>query len=110
MKKFLHLIILFLLITLHAESMEKYDGQITNVPRQVYLINENWQYLEDNCATLKDLSATRIEWQPIDLPHTWNAFDATDMTPGYRRDISWYKKVLHMPKIKIRCSIYPSKV
>ena len=34
------------------------------------------------------------------MPHTWNAIDATDNNPGYRRDISWYKKEIFIPKIK----------
>ncbi|MBT8056153.1 MAG: glycoside hydrolase family 2 protein, partial [Gammaproteobacteria bacterium] len=28
------------------------------------------------------------------LPHTWNANDTVDAVPGYRRDASWYRKVL----------------
>ncbi|HEV2492484.1 MAG TPA: glycoside hydrolase family 2 TIM barrel-domain containing protein [Terriglobia bacterium] len=31
-------------------------------------------------------------WQPIELPHTWNAHDATDAKPGYWRGIGWYRK------------------
>ncbi len=31
-------------------------------------------------------------WQRINLPHCWNAFDATDVTPGYWRGIGWYRK------------------
>lgn len=28
----------------------------------------------------------------VNIPHTWNAEDAFDETPGYRRGIGWYKK------------------
>jgi beta-galactosidase len=31
-------------------------------------------------------------WQPIDLPHTWNAYDVTDSQAGYWRGIGWYRK------------------
>jgi len=31
-------------------------------------------------------------WQPIDLPHTWNAHDVSDEKPGYWRGIGWYRK------------------
>ncbi len=31
-------------------------------------------------------------WQPVDLPHTWNAHDTTDEKPGYWRGIGWYRK------------------
>ena len=31
-------------------------------------------------------------WQAVELPHTWNAHDVTDATPGYWRGIGWYRK------------------
>jgi len=31
-------------------------------------------------------------WDPINLPHTWNANDASDDVPGYFRGIGWYRK------------------
>jgi hypothetical protein len=31
-------------------------------------------------------------WEPIDLPHTWNAHDGCDDIPGYWRGIGWYRK------------------
>ncbi|UMB54158.1 glycoside hydrolase family 2 protein [Lutibacter sp. A64] len=36
------------------------------------------------------------EWEVLNLPHSWNSTDATDVEPGYRRNASWYAK-----KIKI---------
>ena len=31
-------------------------------------------------------------WQPVTLPHTWNAHDVMDQKPGYWRGIGWYRK------------------
>ncbi len=31
-------------------------------------------------------------WEPIYLPHTWNAHDGSDEIPGYFRGIGWYRK------------------
>ena len=31
-------------------------------------------------------------WERINLPHTWNAQDSMDETPGYWRGIGWYRK------------------
>ncbi len=31
-------------------------------------------------------------WKPIDLPHTWNAYDVMDAQAGYWRGIGWYRK------------------
>jgi beta-galactosidase len=54
-------------------------------------IRAGWEYLENNTADpTKAIIAGR--WIPVDLPHTWNAFDSVDPVPGYRRDASWYRK------------------
>mgnify|MGYP001358888936 FL=1 len=66
--------------------------------RQKVNINNGWQYLEHNARTV-DEALTHPAWQEIDLPHTWNAKDATDLTPGYRRDGSWYRKEIKISKI-----------
>ncbi len=31
-------------------------------------------------------------WQPVSLPHTWNANDGSDEIPGYFRGIGWYRR------------------
>lgn len=59
--------------------------------RKVININEDWQYLENNLTEVTELKNQK-DWEKIDLPHTWNQWDAVDMLPGYRRDASWYKK------------------
>jgi len=35
-------------------------------------------------------------WGSTDLPHTWNAHDGCDDTPGYWRGIGWYRKHFHV--------------
>ena len=60
-------------------------------------INENWQYLERSVTTVEQALVANT-WQKIALPHTWNATDTVDTLPGYRRDASWYKKSLILPK------------
>lgn len=54
-------------------------------------LNANWEYLEDNTTDLMVLEKA-LGWQPVNLPHTWNQWDAMDGDPGYRRDGSWYRK------------------
>lgn len=61
-------------------------------------INNNWLYLENNTSDIND-ALKQNDWQSINLPHTWNALDATDLNPGYRRTGSWYKKELNMPLV-----------
>lgn len=61
--------------------------------RKIQNINSNWQYLENNLTDIKELEIQK-GWRAIDLPHTWNQWDAVDNSPGYRRDGSWYQKEL----------------
>ena len=58
------------------------------------LINSDWQYLQYAADTPQQAIA-KNDWQNISLPHTWNATDTVDSTPGYRRSTSWYKRELN---------------
>ena len=87
---------LFLLLFLvfscqNANQDSKQERSKTN-------INSNWLYLEDNTTAIDD-ALKQEGWENINLPHTWNALDATDLEPGYRRTGSWYKKDLDIPSI-----------
>jgi len=61
--------------------------------RTIVNINSEWSYLEEPHKQPK-VAATSNNWTSVDLPHSWNSLDATDLVPGYRRDASWYKKEL----------------
>ncbi len=63
--------------------------------RQIININKDWKYLENNLTEISELKASQ-SWEEIDLPHTWNQWDAVDMLPGYRRDASWYQKEIQI--------------
>lgn len=67
------------------------------LPRQQINLNRDWYYSATNVARVNDLSLVQSDWQKVQLPHTWNAFDAVDNVPGYRRDAGWYKKQLFIP-------------
>ncbi len=62
-------------------------------PRQK--ISSDWHYLENAAEDPAVASATGA-WTTVDLPHTWNALDTTDIVTGYRRDGSWYRKTLEV--------------
>ena len=61
--------------------------------REMINLNNDWSYLEQNFTNLEKVQDSDL-WQSINLPHTWNQWDAVDNSPGYRRDVSWYKKEL----------------
>lgn len=72
--------------------------RILNVPtRKPYNLNEDWNYLGDNIISVNDLNKSPVEWIKLDLPHTWNQWDAVNNEPGYRRDASWYEKRIYLP-------------
>ena len=89
-----------------VEALRKYwdkkqtERQIkNNGGRQILNLNKNWYYLEDAEKDVNQLSKSPAQWQFIQLPHTWNRFDATDNLPGYRRSASWYEKRIFVPEL-----------
>ena len=69
------------------------------------LINKDWWYIESPGQDPDAIAS--ISKVKINLPHTWNAFDAVDMVPGYRRDASWYEKNLTLnPEKEKRYILY----
>ncbi|MEA3288377.1 MAG: glycoside hydrolase family 2 TIM barrel-domain containing protein [Candidatus Marinimicrobia bacterium] len=65
--------------------------------RQTINLNEGWRYLEQSLEISQVGEVSQSEWVDINLPHTWNALDATDNNPGYRRSASWYRKLIQFP-------------
>ncbi|HHH50050.1 MAG TPA: beta-galactosidase, partial [Saprospiraceae bacterium] len=75
-------------------SLSSNNSFASNKPlpkRIIQNINLDWQYLENNLTDIAKLKNQK-NWHSINLPHTWNQWDAVDVMPGYRRDASWYQK------------------
>lgn len=71
-------------------------GENVASSRTVTNINAGWEYLENNTTTLSSASSDS-NWGAINLPHSWNQWDAVDAAAGYRRDASWYRKTITIP-------------
>ena len=85
-------IITFCVVACDSKSSSSIEGRITEN------LNQDWQYLENNTMSLS--TAKEMDgWENVTLPHSWNAFDATDVEAGYRRDASWYKKNLNIDSV-----------
>ncbi|GAA4951985.1 glycoside hydrolase family 2 TIM barrel-domain containing protein [Algibacter agarivorans] len=69
-----------------------------NQERSKVNINDNWLYLENDTKSIDD-ALKQNDWENINLPHSWNALDATDLEAGYRRSGSWYKKEMDVSSI-----------
>lgn len=65
-------------------------------------LNESWMF------SRSDSMGNYDQWQKVDIPHTWNAEDTDDETPGYFRDKCMYKKsvVISASKSKERVFLY----
>ena len=85
--------LLFALLPFEMVAQTKASGL-----RESINLNSDWTYLEDDTHRIQDLSKSS-NWEEVDIPHTWNALDATDLTPGYRRSASWYKKELDIANL-----------
>ncbi|MFH0991110.1 MAG: glycoside hydrolase family 2 TIM barrel-domain containing protein [bacterium] len=96
------LIVLLQMNSLSAQTLQDAEK------RQLVKISHQWSYLEENIASVDQLSLSRQQWISVDLPHTWNRFDVVDQEPGYRRSIGWYKKELSVPELKadLRLMLY----
>ncbi|WP_397300643.1 glycoside hydrolase family 2 protein [Nonlabens ulvanivorans] len=97
MNHFLKLWVLVFVITASCDS-DMSGISTTTVERSKIIINQDWQYLEHPTIDINE-ALEKQDWESVNLPHTWNALDATDLNPGYRRSSSWYKKDLEIETI-----------
>jgi beta-galactosidase len=59
-----------------------------------FTINDNWRFSAADGSEKRELDDKK--WETINLPHTWNAGDAFDDAPGYRRGAGWYRRSLSL--------------
>ena len=78
---------LLLLLTLPASAQ----------PTTTQSINTGWQFRKGDGTDYSQTPPPTTGWEAVSLPHTWNAQDAFDDTPGYYRGPGWYQKTLYVP-------------
>ncbi|MEO7309584.1 MAG: glycoside hydrolase family 2 TIM barrel-domain containing protein [Chitinophagaceae bacterium] len=64
--------------------------------RVQFSINDGWKFFPNGTAYAETVAASDAGWEPVSLPHTWNATDPFDDDKTYRRGISWYRKELNL--------------
>lgn len=86
---------LLTMISCGSKKSESKSGGITK--DSLVSMNEGWAYLEssESYSVIKDKEFIN----EVNIPHCWNATDAVDPIPGYRRDMSWYKKTLELKEV-----------
>lgn len=54
-------------------------------------VNDTWRFsMQETAATADDFDDST--WDIVSIPHTWNALDTDDETPGYTRGKGWYRR------------------
>jgi beta-galactosidase len=96
--KNLHYKSLLLLLVSFFFSASKAQSVSNTAVREKVNMNQDWQYLENDTPNIA-LATKATNWTKLNLPHTWNSTDATDLNPGYRRSASWYKKTLNITSV-----------
>ncbi|WP_374949850.1 glycoside hydrolase family 2 TIM barrel-domain containing protein [Mucilaginibacter sp.] len=74
----------FLLVPLLLLNMAYGQG------RQVTNFNNKWQFTKGSYQP--GIDDSKVKWQAVTLPHTWNKNDVMDDAPGYYRAACWYRK------------------
>ncbi|MBW3553173.1 MAG: beta galactosidase jelly roll domain-containing protein, partial [Gemmatimonadetes bacterium] len=64
--------------------------------RSRYTINDGWMYYPGGVEFAEKAFVSNVGWEPVTVPHTWNAFDPFDDEDSYRRGISWYRRTLDL--------------
>jgi beta-galactosidase len=83
----------FLIFSLAAATLAAAEPPAGRVR---FTINDEWRCAAGDVTGAERPGHDDGSWKPLDVPHTWNAHDAFDDTPGYRRGVGWYRKQLHL--------------
>ena len=68
--------------------------------RSLSRINDRWKFLGGEARGARNPGFDDSGWTEVSLPHTWNAKDAFDDEPGYRRGAGWYRRRLTLNDIQ----------
>lgn len=63
--------------------------------RNVINLNQGWKFIQQNIG-LPEIYP--VDWQDVDLPHTWNAVDGHDGNGSYDRGSYWYARSFETPR------------
>ena len=78
------------------------NSSVVKSPRKTIPLDEGWKFqLREDATEPAANSFDDSNWEPVSLPHTWNAFDGEGFTLGkgkeYFRGTGWYRTHLSLP-------------
>jgi len=62
--------------------------------RRLVRLDGGWRFLAGDDPPAAETAYDDQAWQPVTLPHTWNALDGEDGGNNYRRGAGWYRRHL----------------
>ncbi len=62
--------------------------------RELLSLDRGWRFFAGEDPRAAETGFDDRSWQPVDLPHTWNALDGQDGGGDYRRGPGWYRRHL----------------
>ena len=75
-------------------------------PRQETLLDSNWKFLRVDAPNAQSPQFNDTNWQPVTLPHTWNARDGALPGNHYYRGPAWYRLHLTLPSTTADRQLY----
>ncbi|MFW5877547.1 MAG: glycoside hydrolase family 2 protein, partial [bacterium] len=69
-------------------------------------INKNWSFIKEEVPEMLETDRSKLAWEQVSIPHTWNYDDVVDEKPGYYRGIAWYRKTLPVDESMRNKEIY----
>lgn len=63
--------------------------------RNIINLNQDWRFIQEDKGLPESLP---LDWESVDLPHSWNAIDGHDGNGSYDRGKYWYAKTFKTPK------------
>lgn len=58
-------------------------------------INSGWKFIRGNIEKAENIGFNDLQWETVNIPHTWNDVDTEDEKYGYYRGCGWYRKVVN---------------
>ncbi|TRX66068.1 glycoside hydrolase family 2 TIM barrel-domain containing protein [Carboxylicivirga sp. M1479] len=73
--------------------------------RQEISLNSNWQFVKSDIS-IDSLSQAKLNWERIQIPHTYNSKDAFDDQEGYYRGKTWYRRDVKLSESQLKKNLY----
>jgi beta-galactosidase len=83
------------------------SGIVRGAPgREETSLEEGWKFIKQQVEGASDRQFDDASWSSVNLPHTWNADDATGGKNEYYRGPGWYRRHLNLTREQADKKLY----